>query len=41
VEGVVWWLPRYNELTAWAGELSLQEIIDMPANNHMLIWQKR
>ncbi|HBA58028.1 MAG TPA: hypothetical protein DCZ37_09200, partial [Alteromonas macleodii] len=25
----------------WAGELSLQEIIDMPANNHMLIWQKR
>ena len=30
-----------NELTAWAGELSLQEIIDMPANNHMLIWQKR
>ena len=29
-----------DELTAWAGELSLQEIIDMPANNHMLIWQK-
>ena len=30
-----------NELTAWAGELSLNDIIDMPANNHMLIWQKR
>lgn len=30
-----------NELTAWAGELSLQDIIDMPANNHMLIWKKR
>ena len=30
-----------DELTAWAGELSLKEVIDMPANNHMLIWQKR
>ena len=30
-----------NDLTVWAGELSLQDIIDMPANNHMLIWKKR
>lgn len=30
-----------NELKAWAGDLSLNDVIDMPANNHMLVWQKR
>ncbi len=34
-----------EELQAWAktahGELGLEEIIPMPANNHLLVWQKR
>ena len=29
-----------DELREWAGLLSLAEVIDMPANNHMLIWKK-
>lgn len=30
-----------EELTAWAPALELKEVIDMPANNMMLVWMKR
>lgn len=30
-----------DELTQWAPELVLDECIDMPANNHMLVWVKQ
>lgn len=29
-----------SELKAWAPKLKLTQVIDMPANNHILVWQK-
>ena len=29
-----------EELQSWADELNLLNIIDMPANNHLLVWRK-
>ncbi|MFC4699883.1 DUF938 domain-containing protein [Glaciecola siphonariae] len=29
-----------DELRAWAPKLSLHKIVDMPANNHLLVWHK-